>query len=319
RLPDPGWYGGTRLHPRRGSGDSPSQRPGLPARRRCVHRPQRGLRPWLQRARGAAERRAGRRRAPENRRRAPPARRSPSPRGTRGPRPPGARLEASPGRPGHDRAHRPRLGKALAAGALGVESSPMQWVRPKSLSGLMLFGLGLLALPLLVAIITAALQIRTLATTGQKIVIAGVTSARASQQLFSQIASLERTARLYDVLNDPKILDSYKQEDQALSGTRAKLYGNATAGTRRTLAELANVQADIRTTVLTTALTNGAVETAGLSKQFSTLSSLVDKVAQESNQQIDAEVASLQRQTDQARERLFWYVALLLPLTLIAI
>jgi CHASE3 domain sensor protein len=90
----------------------------------------------------------------------------------------------------------------------------MQWLRPKSLSGLMLFGLGLLALPLLVAIITAALQIRTLATTGQKIVIEGVTAARASQQLFSQIASLERTARLYDVLNDPKLLESYEQEDE---------------------------------------------------------------------------------------------------------
>jgi two-component system sensor histidine kinase GlrK len=195
----------------------------------------------------------------------------------------------------------------------------MQWLRPKSLSGLMLFGLGLLALPLLVAIITAALQIRSLATTGQRIVIEGVTAARASQQLFSQIASLERTARLFDVLNDPKILDSYKQEDEALSATRAKLYVNATRATRQTLTQLAAVQRDIRTNVLTTAASNGAAETAGLSKQFSTLSSLVDKVAQESNQQIDAEVASLQRQTDHARERLFWYAALLLPLTLIAI
>jgi len=195
----------------------------------------------------------------------------------------------------------------------------MQWVRPKSLSGLMLFGLGLLALPLLVAIITAALQIRTLATTGQKIVIEGVTSARASQQLFSQIASLERTARLYDVLNDPKILDSYKQEDQALSATRAKLYVNATTGTRQTLAKLADVQSDIRTTVLTTAANNGAGETAALSKQFSALSALVDKVAEESNQQIDAEVASLQRQTDRARARLFWEAAGLLPVTLIEI
>jgi two-component system sensor histidine kinase GlrK len=195
----------------------------------------------------------------------------------------------------------------------------MQWVRPKSLSGLMLFGLGLLALPLLVAIITAALQIRTLATTGQKIVIAGVTSARASQQLFSQIASLERTARLYDVLNDPKILDSYEQEDQALSATRAKLYVNATRATRQTLSELGAVQANIRTTVLTTAASNGAAETAGLSKQFATLSALVDRVAQESNQQIDAEVASLQRQTDRARARLFWEAAGLLPVTLIEI
>ncbi len=195
----------------------------------------------------------------------------------------------------------------------------MRWLRPKSLSGLMLFGLGLLALPLLVAIITAALQIRTLATTGQKIVIEGVTSARASQQLFSQIASLERTARLYDVLNDPKILDSYKQGDKALSATRAKLYVDATMGTRRTLAQLASVQSDVRTTVLTTALTNGAAQTAGLSKQFSIMSSLVDTVAQESNQQIDAEVASLQRQTDRARARLFWEAAGLLPVTLIEI
>ncbi|MGH8319462.1 MAG: ATP-binding protein [Steroidobacteraceae bacterium] len=192
-------------------------------------------------------------------------------------------------------------------------------VRPKSLSGLMLFGLGLLALPLLVAIITAALQIRTLATTGQKIVIEGVTAARASQQLFSQIASLERTARLYDVLNDPKLLESYEQEDEAFSSTRAKLYLDATAATRQTLAHVALVQHAIRIAVLTTPASAAAANTATLTKQFSTLSSLVDKVAEQSNEQIDAEVASLQRQTDRSRARLFWYVALLLPLTLIAI
>jgi two-component system, NtrC family, sensor histidine kinase GlrK len=195
----------------------------------------------------------------------------------------------------------------------------MQWVRPKSLSGLMLFGLMLLALPLLVAILTAALQIRTLATTGQRIVIEGVTAARASQELFSEIGTLERTARLYDVLNDAKILDSYEQEDQTLSATRAKLYVEATPATRQTLTQLAEVQQDIRTTVLTTAASNGTAETAGLAKKFSALSALVDKVAQQSNQQIDAEVAALRHQTDRARERLFWEAAGLLPVTLIEI
>jgi two-component system sensor histidine kinase GlrK len=128
----------------------------------------------------------------------------------------------------------------------------MQWLRPKSLSGLMLLGLALLALPLLGAIITAALQIRTLATTGQKIVIEGVTAARASQQLFSEISSLERTARLYQVLNDSKLLDSYKLEDQALSSTRIQLYGPATPATRETLEQLAVVQHEIRVSVLST-------------------------------------------------------------------
>ena len=195
----------------------------------------------------------------------------------------------------------------------------MQWVRPKSLSGLMLFGLMLLALPLLVAIITAGLQIRRLATKGQEIVIEGVTAARASQQLFSQIVSLEEKARLYGVLNDPKLLESYEQEDETFSATRAKLYVNATTATRQTLAQLAGVQHGIRTAVLSTSSSTAAADTATLMGQFSTLSALVDKVAEQSNEEIDAEVASLQRETDHARVRLFVEAAGLLPVTLIEI
>jgi two-component system, NtrC family, sensor histidine kinase GlrK len=195
----------------------------------------------------------------------------------------------------------------------------MQWLRPKSLSGLMLFGLMFLALPLLVAIITAALQIRTLATTGQKIVIEGVTAARASQQLYSQIASLEGTARVYGVLNDPKLLETYEQQDETFSATRMKLYVDATQATRETLTQLAGIQRAIRAAVMARPASTAATNTAELTTQFSRLSALVDKVAQQSNDQIDGEVAALQRQTDRARERLFWYVALLLPLTLIDI
>src|SRR5215469_2941947 len=105
----------------------------------------------------------------------------------------------------------------------------MQWARPKSLSGLMILGLALIAVPLLVAIFSAALQIRELADTGQKIVIEGVTAARASQDLFSQIASLERTAQLYNVLTDPKLLDLYRQQDARLTVTREQLNRHAAA------------------------------------------------------------------------------------------
>ena len=110
----------------------------------------------------------------------------------------------------------------------------MQWARPKSLSGLMLLGLALIAVPLLVAIFSAALQIRELADTGQKIVIEGVTAARASQDLFSQIVSLERTARLYDVLNEPKDLDLYRLQDARLTLTRDQLNQHASTATRIT-------------------------------------------------------------------------------------
>src|SRR6516164_3828363 len=126
----------------------------------------------------------------------------------------------------------------------------MQWARPKSLSGLMLFGLALMAVPLLAAILTAVLQIRDLSDTGQKIVIQGVTGARASQALFGQIASLERTARLHEVLKDPKLLELYRTQDERLSTTREQLHSLATGDARITLEELGQLQQSIRATVM---------------------------------------------------------------------
>src|SRR5580700_755816 len=195
----------------------------------------------------------------------------------------------------------------------------MRWGRPKSLSGLMLVGLALIAVPLLIAILTAVLQIRDLADTGQKIVVQGVTGARASQSLFEQIASLERTARLHEVLNDPKLLDLYRTQDERLSGTREQLQRLTTSPARQTLQELGQLQESIRATVMSTPAGTGAALASDLSERFAQLSALVERVAQQSNAQVDAEVAALEERTLDARRRLLWQAALLLPLAVIAV
>src|ERR1700722_10201490 len=195
----------------------------------------------------------------------------------------------------------------------------MQWARPKSLSGLMLLGLALIAVPLLVAILTAALQIRSLADTGQKIVVEGVNAARASQELFSQIASLERTARLYDVLNDSNLLDLYRRQDARLTATREQLNQHAVGDARVTLGQVGGLQQTIRLRVLSMTAGSGTANMAALSRDFTALSSLVDTVSTQSNAQIDAEVAALEEQTLRARRRLLWQAALLVPLTIVAI
>jgi two-component system, NtrC family, sensor histidine kinase GlrK len=56
-----------------------------------------------------------------------------------------------------------------------------------------------------------------------------------------------------------------------------------------------------------------------LSRKFTELSALVDKVSQQSNAQIDAEVAALEQQTQRARRRLAQQAALLVPLLILAI
>src|SRR5262249_39682158 len=125
----------------------------------------------------------------------------------------------------------------------------VNWARPKSLSGLMLLGLALIAVPLLVAVLTAALQIRALAGTGQKNVLQGGTAARASEELFSQISSLERTARLYDVLNDANLLELYRKQDARLTATRVQLERQS-ATSRQTLGELGELQRNIGLSVM---------------------------------------------------------------------
>jgi len=184
----------------------------------------------------------------------------------------------------------------------------------------MLLGLALIAVPLLVAVLTAALQIRQLADTGQKIVIEGVTAARASQELFSQIASLERTARLYEVLNDSNLLDLYRRQDERLTATRVQLEGHVQTPTaRQTLGAFGQLQRNIGESVLSMQAGKGSANTTGLSRRFTELGALADRIAEQSNAQIDTEVGALEDQTQHARRRLLWQAALLVPLTIIAI
>ncbi|HKZ73770.1 MAG TPA: HAMP domain-containing sensor histidine kinase, partial [Steroidobacteraceae bacterium] len=194
----------------------------------------------------------------------------------------------------------------------------MRWARPKSLTSLMLLGLALIAVPLLVAILNAALQIRALAETSQRLVEEGVQAARASQDMFSQISSLERTTRLYQVLSAPNLLEDYRRYDARLTATRAQLEQQLRSEpARRTLAEIATLQGAISRTVL--AAPQDPAEFAALLQRFTALSDLAERIARESNAQIDSDLAALHNQTSRARQRLFWQSALLLPLTLVAI
>lgn len=194
----------------------------------------------------------------------------------------------------------------------------MRWARPKSLSGLMLLGLFLIAVPLVVALFDAGLQIRVLASTGQKLVTEGVGAARASQEMFSKIAELERTAKLYNVLKTSDILTAYRNQDEALSGSRSQLDRHLrTPESRKTLEELGDLQGTIRLSVLS--MPHGAADPDDLSRRFGDLSALANRVAQQSKAEIDAEVAALEQQTQRARRRLLWESAVLLPLTVIAI
>jgi two-component system sensor histidine kinase GlrK len=182
----------------------------------------------------------------------------------------------------------------------------------------MLLGLALVAVPLLVALVDAGLQIRVLADLGQKLVAEGVSAARDSQEMVSQIAELERTARQYFVLNDKTMLDIYRTKDEALSATREKLGRQVrTPAAQAFLEELRTQQGTIRLSVLS--MSRSDEDSAGLSQRFGSLTDLAVKIREQSNLAIDEEVAALKLRTDETRRRTLFLSGLFVSLAAIAI
>src|SRR6202140_3884987 len=93
----------------------------------------------------------------------------------------------------------------------------MGWLLPKSLNGFLLLGLGFLAGPLLLAILHAAVQMRRLSDTSQQLVVDSVQSTRLTQDMYAQIALLERSARLHQVLGEPAVRTAFREHDAKLA------------------------------------------------------------------------------------------------------
>jgi two-component system sensor histidine kinase GlrK len=99
----------------------------------------------------------------------------------------------------------------------------MRLPRPKSLNSLLLTGFALVAAPLLLAVVIGAAKVRSLSDESANLVRTGVEATHYTQQLFQQIASIERSAKLYRVLSDPALLQVYRDSRERLLVTLASI------------------------------------------------------------------------------------------------
>jgi two-component system, NtrC family, sensor histidine kinase GlrK len=196
--------------------------------------------------------------------------------------------------------------------------SAMRFLWPKSLSGLMLLGVAVIAVPLLVAISNAALQIQQLADSSRTIAAEGIGSARASEDLMSEVLLLERATLQHQVLADPKLLDVYREHDAQLTASRVQLARQLhSAAGSQALAQLGALQKLIATEVLAP---DANSETVGATlPQFAAMSTLAQRIAVQSNADIDTQIGGIQRRTGESQRLLLWQSGLLLPLALFAI
>lgn len=181
----------------------------------------------------------------------------------------------------------------------------------------MLLSLAFVAIPLVAAIVYAAIQMRELTSESQLLVRRSVETTRLTRDLETLIAANERTTRLYQVLGDRNLADVLQRSNESLSAVSRSLrtYLPATDA-RAALDRLDALQAEVSA--------NSAVgaSAAALSQNLNRLQDMAEiarQLTQRSTQMIDTALQGLQQRSDRARTQLGQLAGLLVPLVLLSV
>ena len=194
----------------------------------------------------------------------------------------------------------------------------MKFRRPRSLNGLILVGFGLVALPLLVAVVWALVNLDRLAAQSERLVVTGVAAAENNRLLTEKLGSLERIARQYQVLRNP---DSLQLLQEDLATIEQQLGEMAALIEQAATADLANViRTDTRQIVAALADSNLSNDeaTAAIAR-FAPLRQEVTRLTDILSDHVDAELKNLQDSTRNAQRISAWQVAALVPGTLVLV
>ncbi|MFO1393268.1 MAG: HAMP domain-containing sensor histidine kinase [Steroidobacteraceae bacterium] len=185
-------------------------------------------------------------------------------------------------------------------------------LRPRSLTGLVLIGFAAVVLPLLIGTLGAAVEMRNLAQSSERLVANGVAATQYTQSVVRQVASLERSARLYQILRQPGLLTIFRHNRELLGTTLdglENLPGDPDRAVviermRQGMADIESGLASGRATGINDAL-----------RRFTQLARDGGELSTLATRQTDRELKLLRAETDGARRRILWQTAALIPVT----
>lgn len=191
----------------------------------------------------------------------------------------------------------------------------MRWPRPKSLTSLLLTGFALVSAPLLLAVVIAATKVRTLSEQGESLVRTGVETTHYTQQLFQHIASMERSARLYHLLNDAALVDVYRNSRELLLVALASAESVATDPLRT--AQLQSIRGSVRR--LDAALLSSTPPSPEVMRDavdaIAPMWEAAFQLSAATGEQVESGLSKLQTSTSETQQYLFWQSAVLILLT----
>ena len=194
----------------------------------------------------------------------------------------------------------------------------MEFRRPRSLNGLILVGFGLVALPLLVAVIWALVNLDRLAEQSETIINTGIESAQNNRLLAEDIVQLQRSTNQYHILRNDESRTIMRQDLRRIE-KRLQDMSNLTnqAGATEKSVMIGREARDIVRTVSRDDVS--AVDSDAAIERFGPLRQQVAQLTSTLTTFVDNELRTLQESTSRAQRISAWQVAALVPGTLLLV
>jgi len=185
--------------------------------------------------------------------------------------------------------------------------------RPRSLTGLILLGFVIVALPALLGTISAAIEMRNLSAASERLVVNGVAATQYTQALVRQVSSLERTARLYQIIPRPALINTFRQNRDLLVKTLGE-FAALPGGNEEKAVVIGRMHGTVEHISLAIESRSTAQITLTL-REFTDLARDAGQLSNLASAQTDRELKQLQSETDKVRRRLYWQSLALVPVT----
>ena len=189
----------------------------------------------------------------------------------------------------------------------------MVFPRPRSLGGLIFLGLLLVSLPLLGGVVSAALEISRLADSSERLVLHGIQATRYTQALVRQVAAMERSARLYQLLGRPQLRGVFDENHRRMQAVLDGLAVLPSEPARDAL--VAGIRARAQDIAHRLGSQDAGPRAAALG-EFGALSQDTGRLSLLASQQIDRELEGVRAETERTRRRLLWQTAALIPISI---
>ncbi len=188
--------------------------------------------------------------------------------------------------------------------------------RPKSILRLILIGFGLVAVPLMVALVNAALSVDRLANQSQRAVYQAVQATQNSQGLVEAITAMERNARQYQVLGEPALYEVYAENHEIFQSTVKILQDLPLSVPQRTLLDQLEVEEWTMYRQLADQVAQEPKTTVDV-ERFAALAVLAEQFLSQSQKGIQREVEAMQSTAQKTQRVLVLQAVALVPAALL--